>query len=179
MLTKSLTTLCLLSGTSLLHAQATPAASRAADLQIGFGYTSANSGYVQNSLQGFAAYADLDLTLHLGLEAEIHQTNDAAAASFSEKSYEIGVRYFRAYGPLVPYIKGMAGRGAIDYPNSGASLGYGLFAGGAGLDYKLARRIHLRADYELQKWSTFQNGMLNPRLLTIGVAYHFDGGRRH
>jgi opacity protein-like surface antigen len=170
---------CLLDPTLFLRAQATPAASRAADLQIGGGYTTASATYVPNALHGFAAYADLDFNLHLGVEAELHQAFNTAGGSFSEKTYEIGARGFTTIGPFVPYGKAMIGHGTLAFPNNGATPGYTLFAAGAGLDYKLAKRFHLRADYEFQKWSTFQNGSFSPQLLTFGAAYHFDGTRRH
>lgn len=171
MLTRSLVALCLLGAAPLLEAQATATASRAADLQAGFGYTFAKPGYVPQTTQGFTAYVDLDLNLHLGIEAEFHQ---ASGATLSQKTYEVGGRYFRTYGRLVPYAKGMVGRGVFDYPNNGASLAYNIFAGGAGLDARLSNRLHLRGDYEFQKWFGFHNGSTDPQLVTIGVAYHFD-----
>jgi hypothetical protein len=175
LLTQSLVALCLLSATTLI-AQAIPAASREADLQAGFGYTFAKPGYVQQTLQGFTAYADLDLTPHLGIEAEFHR---ASGSGLAQESYEIGGRYFRTYGRLVPYAKGLVGRGVFDYPNHGASPAYNMFAAGAGVDIRLTATLHLRGDYEFQKWSSFQNGEIHPQVVTIAVAYHFDGRRKH
>ncbi len=174
LLTQSLVALVLLGSASRLDAQATPAASRAADLQVGVGYTFAKPGYVPQIAQGFTAYADLDLTLHLGIEADFHQ----ASGVFSQKTYEIGGRYFRTYGRIVPYAKGMVGRGVFDYPNGGASLAYNIFSAGVGLDFKLSNQLHLRGEYEFQKWAGFQNGSIDPHLVTVGVAYHFDGRRK-
>lgn len=176
MLTQSLVALALLSATAVLSAQAIPAASREADLQAGFGYTFAKPGYIQQTLQGFTAYADLDLTRHLGIEAEFHQ---ASGGGLGQKTYEIGGRYFRTYGRFVPYAKGLIGRGVFDYPNHGAGPAYNMFAAGVGLDFHLTPTLHLRGDYEFQKWSTFQNGTIHPQLVTVAVAYHFDGRRKH
>jgi hypothetical protein len=175
LLKQSLVALCLFSAT-ILSAQAIPAASREADLQAGFGYTFAKPGYIQQTLQGLTAYADLDLTPHLGIEAEFHKAN---GGGIGQETYEIGGRYFRTYGRLIPYAKGLVGRGVFDYPNHGASPAYNMFALGAGLDVSLTHTLHLRGDYEFQKWSSFQNGTIQPQLVTLAVAYHFDGRRKH
>jgi hypothetical protein len=163
----------LLGGASGLHAQALPTASRAGDLQVGVGYTLAKPGYGQQSYRGFAAYADFDLRTHLGLEAEFHQVGDPSGSQSSQRTYEVGGRYLRAYGALVPYVKAMAGRGDFNYPFGDTGLAYTLFAGGVGVDYHLTPTLRLRGEYELQRWSGFSNGGLHPQLLTFAVAYHF------
>ena len=170
-----------LGGASQAFAQASPTASRVGDAQIGIGYSSAKPDYVQTTFQGVAAYADFDFKVHLGVEAEFHQVGSTAGDQMYERTYEIGARYFRTYGPLVPFVKGMVGRGDFNYPYSEANLAYNLFAGGAGADFKVGPYLRVRAEYEYQKWSSFPNGGLNPQLVTIGVAYHFAGkpGYRH
>lgn len=169
----------LLGGSSILHAQATATASRAGDLQVGVGYTLAKTGYEQQSFQGFTAYADFDLRSHLGLEAEVHQVSSTTGDQSYQRTYELGARYFRAYGPLVPYIKIMIGRGDFNYPFSHTDLAYNLYAGGIGADYKLGHSLSLRGEYEMQSWSGFANGGLTPQLVTLGVAYHFAGNPRY
>lgn len=165
----------LLGGASALFAQATPTASRAGDLQIGIGYSFAKPDYVQTTFQGITAYADFDFKVHLGAEAEFHQVNSTAGDQMYQRTYEVGARYFRTYGPLVPYVKGMVGRGDFNYPFSEANLAYNMFAGGAGADFKVGNYLRVRAEYEYQKWSSFPNGGLTPQIVTIGVAYHFAG----
>ena len=143
----------LLGGASLLHAQAKPAASRAGDAQIGAGYVAfGKSDYEQDTFRGFAAYATFDFNTHLGVEAEFHQINASSGDESYQRTYEIGGRYFRTYGPLVPYVKVMIGRGDFNYPHSLADLSYNMFAGGAGADVKLGENFRVRADYEFQKW---------------------------
>jgi hypothetical protein len=163
----------LLGGSSVLYGQALPTASRVADAQIGIGYSPAKSGYVQQTFQGASAYADFDSTLHLGVEAEFHQVYSTSGDQSYQRTYEIGARYFRTYGPLVPYVKAMIGRGDFNYPSGATNLGYNMFAGGAGADVKLGPWLHVRGEYEFQRWSSFPNGGLTPRIVTIGVAYHF------
>jgi len=165
----------LLGGASALYSQAIPTASRTGDAQIGVGYSMAWPGYVQQTFQGFAAYGDFDFRPHLGVEAEFHQVNNTGSYQSFERTYEIGGRYLRTYGPFVPYVKAMIGRGDFDYPYGEADLGYTIYAGGAGADFKLGSHLRLRGEYEFQKWTSFPNGGLTPQIVTIGVAYHFAG----
>ena len=163
----------LLGGSSLLHAQAVPTASRAGGLQVGAGFTIANSGYEQQSFQGFAAYADFDLRPHLGIEAEVHQVSSPTGVQSYQRTYEIGGRYFRPCGPLVPYLKLMFGRGDFNYPFGATDLAYNLFAAGIGADYRIRPSLSLRGEFEMQRWSGFSSPGLNPQLVTLGLAYRF------
>jgi opacity protein-like surface antigen len=163
----------LLGSPSLLRAQANPTAARARDLQIGVGYTIAKPDYGQQNFQGLAAYADFDLRSHLGLEAEFHQVSSSSGNQSYQRSYDVGGRYFRAYGHLIPYVKVMVGLGNFNYPFGQTNLAYNLYAAGLGADYRIRPSLSLRAEYEMQRWSGFTNGGLNPQLVTLGLAYHF------
>jgi len=168
----------LLGSASSLLGQAIPTATRPADIQVGAGFTIARPDYERQNFPGFFLYADVDPRAHWGVEAEYHRVSGGAASS-SQQTLEIGGRYFRNYGPLSPFAKGMYGRGQFKYPFGFAVLWYNMFAAGAGVDYKATRYIHVRAEYEFQKWLSFPNGGLQPQLLSIGVAYHFDGKPRY
>lgn len=174
-----LTLLFLLGGAPTLLGQASATASRAADVQIGVTYNLAKPGYVQQTFQGVGAYADIDLNLHLGVEAEFHQANSTNGDQSYQRTYEFGARYFRTYGPFVPYAKALYGRGDYIYPTGQTGVSYNFFAAGIGADCKLGMYLHLRAEYEFQKWTTFQNGGLTPQLFTLGIAYHFAGKPRY
>jgi hypothetical protein len=168
-----------LGSASVLYGQARPTASRAADLQIGIGYSLADPDYPPRTFQGVAAYADLDLRPHLGLEAEFHQVNNTGSYPSFQRTYEIGARYHREWGPLLPYVKAMIGRGQLEYPYAEAIGAYNMFAGGVGTDVQFGPWFRVRAEYEFQKWSSFPNGGLTPQIVTIGVAYHFTGKSRY
>ena len=161
-----------------LLSQATPTASRAADVQAGIGYSIARPDYIQSTLPAITAFADFDLRPHLGAEAEFHDVIGRADSRIAERSYELGGRYLRTYGRLVPYAKGMFGLGQFQYPHGAPTLDYWLLAAGAGTDYKLTERIHLRGEYEYQCWGGFANGGLHPQIVTFAVAYHFPGTLR-
>jgi len=168
----------LLGGASILYGQAIPTASRAGDAQIGVGYSAARPDYIPQTFQGIAAYADFDFRPHLGLEAEFHQVDNTGGYQSFQRTYEIGGRYLRTYGPLVPYVKVMVGRGQFEYPYAEAEANYTMYAGGAGADFKLGPYLRVRGEYEFQKWTSFPNGGLTPHIVTIGLAYHFAGKPR-
>lgn len=199
LLLKLSTTLLLLVAltcfTSLAHGQASPTASRTADLQIGAGYTYVHSDYVPNNIGGFAFYADYDLFSHYGIEANFHRVRDpnpdalVPSNHFSETTYEIGGRYLRHYyrGRLAPYGKVLYGRGVVNFPAHQRlvdgrletyidNIGYNLVSFGGGLDYRFNNWLNLRADFEYQHWFASDQELprgLAPYLLTFGAAYHF------
>jgi len=174
-LTKILVVIVFVGGASMLHAQASPTASRAADFKVGVGFTNANTDYLPNRVNGGTAYFDFDFSSHLGLEGEFRFVKDGETNIY-EKSYEIGGRYFRTYGKFVPYGKVMYGRGVFNFVNAGvttANLAYNMVAVGGGVDYKALRQVYVRGDFEYQRWFGFPPSGLTPTLLTVGVAYHF------
>ena len=183
----------LLSGPSMLFAQASATASKAADLQIGGGFTSlspdtnlppATRG---SRFNGATAYFDFNPRAHLGVEGEFHFATDSSGTGQYEKTYEIGGRYFRSYGRFIPYGKLLYGRGVYNFtypfqpdPPSGpivyllaANLGYNIAAAGIGVDYELLTHVNLRADWEYQRWFGFTGSSIGPNLITVGAAYHF------
>ncbi len=184
MSTRSLAALCLLCLASpLLHAQAKHAATRTGDLQVGAGFVLGASDYGPN-LRGGAFYVDFDRTSHWGGEFVIHQANSTSSDGEYERTYEIGPRYVRHYGPAAPYAKVMIGRGVFNYPGfyntvtknygpSPANLAYNMYAVGIGTDLQVMSHLNVRADYEYQRWAGFPVNGLTPQLVTVGVAYHF------
>ena len=162
------------------RAQAVPTASRAGDLQIGMGYTTADADYtyVVDRIRGFDFYTDFDLRYHVGIELNFHQLDDPETAVY-ERTYEIGGRYVRHYGRFAPYVKALYGRGVLNFPKNDANLAYNLLAAGVGVDIAVHPRVNVRADFEYQNWFSAPGGgfNLNPSLFTVGVAYHFSGGK--
>jgi opacity protein-like surface antigen len=75
-----------------------------------------------------------------------------------------------------PYAKVIGSFGSIDFtiaqtPDYSHATRT-VWATGGGVDYRLARRITLRADYEYQWWYLGPNA-LNPNGFTIGALYSF------
>lgn len=169
-----------------MHAQAVSTASRVADLQIGVegvlalpGYSTLNPDGSTPNFKGAGLYVTFDPRYHLGAELGFHQVNTSLSDQSYERTYEIGARYFRTYGIAAPYAKVMFGRGVYNYTNNVANLAYNLIAPGVGVDFRVARRIKVRVDYEYQRWLNFlPPGGMTPQLFSIGVAYHFPGELR-
>jgi opacity protein-like surface antigen len=180
--------LSLAGGTPLLHAQASATASRAGDILVGGGYSTAASDYGVR-FNGFNIYGDFDFLSHFGVEAKFNYVKAPSPSILSEKTYEIGARYFRTYRRLVPYGKIMVGRGVFNYPAcfgppadqnvACANLAYNEVSAGIGTDVKVRPWLYVRADYEFQHWFSFRGtptstpDSLAPKVFSIGAAYHF------
>ena len=180
---------------SMALAQATPAASRLGDLQVGATFTNANSDYVPNRINGYGFYSTFDFYRHIGAEVDFHQLNDhegPSAQQIYERSYEFGGRYFRNYGRFKPYGKALYGRGVFNFPllpgvpsNDRANLAFNTLNFGAGVDIAVLRHLNVRAEYEYQHWFGFPPNVLDPQLkssltpqlITFGAAYHFPPGK--
>jgi hypothetical protein len=173
-LTRIIVFIGLLGMASIMHSQALPTGTRAGDLKIGGGFSTANSDYGKR-FNGGAAYFDFDFRRHIGVEGEFHFVKDSD--DLYEKTYEVGGRYFRDYKRFAPYAKVMYGRGVFNFPPLGdgfrANLAYNLLAAGVGVDYKAKPWLYVRADWEYQKWFNFQSSSLTPNILTVGAAYRF------
>jgi hypothetical protein len=165
-------------GVTAAVAQARHTADRVLDLQVGGGVVLGKSDYDTNLFRGGAFYTTLDFRPHVGAELGFHQANSSVGDQVYERTYEVGARYFRTYGRLVPYAKFMIGRGVFNYPRSIYNPAYNLIAPGAGLDVHVNRFLNVRADYEYQRWFGFDPHGLTPQLFTFGLAYQFPSGLR-
>ena len=161
---------------SALHAQARPTAIKQSSIQVGAGFSNANTDYLPNRVNGTTIYFDWDFYHHLGVEGEFRYIKDGKTNVY-EKTYEIGPRYSRTYyGRFSPYVKALYGRGVFNFTYLGkttANLPYNLLAAGGGLDYKLLSHVNVRGEYEYQRWFDFPPNGLTPSVITIGAAYHF------
>lgn len=177
--------ICLASFTGTrLHAQATPTASTAGDLQIGAMFNLASPDYRPEKFKGYGFYTTFDFRYHVGIEGEFHQINDPnSAEGIYERTYEIGPRYVLRHGRYNPYAKVMYGRGVFKYPSMvddvtheltpTATLAYNIGAIGAGLDYRVVPGMNVRVEYEYQQWFGFPPNGLTPMVLSFGAAYRF------
>ena len=157
------------------HAQSTPTASRAGDLQFGGGFTFGNSDYNFNrvSLDGGAFYITFDKRSHWGYEGDFHQVKPASDSTVYERTNEVGPRFYLIKGRFAPYAKVLYGRGVYNFSGNVANIAYNIYTFGAGTDFYLTQGLNLRGDYEYQNWQSFPLSTLHPGLITIGVAFHF------
>lgn len=158
-----------------VHAQASPTAIRKSSLQVGAGFSNADTDYLPKRVNGTTIFADYDFFHGLGVEGEFRYIKDGNTNIY-EKTYEIGPRYSRTYGRFSPYVKGMYGRGVFNFTYRGertANIAYNILGLGGGLDYRLLRHINLRGEYEYQHWFGFPPSGLTPSVVTVGAAYRF------
>ena len=156
--------------------QSMPTASRTGDLQIGGGFEFASSRYnfAPITLIGGAGYLTFDWRNHWGVEGDFHRARSNEDSTIYERTYEAGPRIFLTRGAVTPYAKLLVGRGVYNFHDSVANVAYNLYTYGGGADFRVARSLNVRADYELQNWVNFPLGTLHPSVVTIGVAYHFN-----
>jgi hypothetical protein len=165
----------LLFAGAVAQAQSKPTASRTADLQVGGGLVFAHSAYnfTPISLIGGAGYFTVDWRTHWGVEGDFRHARASSDTTIYERTYEVGPRLFMTRGSMTPYAKIMFGRGVYNFHHSIANVAYNLYSYGGGADFRVARSLNVRADYELQNWMGFPLGTLHPSVITLGVAYHF------
>ncbi len=166
----------LLLAPAATEGQSLPTASRTGDLQIGGGFVFASSRYnfAPITLIGGAGYFTFDWRTHWGVEGEFHHARGTQDTTVYERTYEVGPRIFLTRGAVSPYAKLMFGRGVYNFHDGIANIAYNMYTYGGGADFRVARSLNVRADYELQNWMGFPLGTLHPSVVTVGVAYHFN-----
>ena len=152
-------------------------------LNVGGFYSNFHSDYTPNRLGGLGVYVDWDLFSKwmrggtLGAEGEARWLRFNQQLGSHEDNYLIGGRYSRRYGRLRPYAKFLVGLGRFEFPENIGHGGYFAMAPGGGLDFKLNRKITIRAiDYEYQIWPSAPGGGfpthgLTPNGFSFGASY--------
>ncbi len=154
-------------------------ASRAGDIQVGGGFTGVRPDYGSTTIKGGTFYADYDFRRHIGVELDFHQVSDSQTQLY-ERSYEVGGRYLlKRYGAASPYIKGLYGRGVLNFPHNEGNIAYNMFVGGGGVDFRVKSWLNVRADFEYQDWRSGPGIVhgLTPLVGTVGAAYRFGSDK--
>lgn len=168
---------CVLCLTSIGGAQAKPTATTTAVVQVGGGYSYARPDYGQRSIQGISAFADYDIGLHYGVEADFHYLALYTPQDLAENTFLIGPRVILPRGRYKFYAKAMFGVGDLVIQNQQNNIGREAgsnfaYAVGGGVEMHATRHIVIRAiDFEYQHWNYLTG--LTPLVLTTGVAYRF------
>jgi hypothetical protein len=135
-----------------------------------------------HQLIGLGPYLDTSSFLfgRISAEGEAHFMRWHGPAELTEDSYLAGPRV-RIYHHKNLHLTGKfllgAGRFTVPPPNVGTG-NYFVCAPGAAMDYRVARRLSARLDYEYQFWPSFKglatgsgHGGLTPNGLSLGVSY--------
>lgn len=127
----------------------------------------AEAGTSPNRLYGFGGYVDARFSRWVQIEAEGRWLHFNQFQGINENSYLIGPRIpIHDFHGWTPYGKALVGFGTSSYLNGRA----GAFAFGGGVDYRLTRKLTLRAfDFEYQRWSVTPT--LWPYGGSVGISY--------
>lgn len=172
--------LCTSAATQPLAAQVTaPTAKRAADLQLGAGFSYGKHDYEYTPIEdgtrinGLSFYGTLDFKPHLGVEIAFRQLGTHKSDHMYERTYEIGPRYVLHFNRINPYARVAYGRGVFNFPQDIANLAYNMGVIAGGVDVNVLPHLNVRGEYEYQRWFGFPNHNLQPQMITVGAAYHF------
>lgn len=177
--------------TTMLPAQATRSASRPIGISVFAGGSGVYTGFGRNA--SFTAGADLNFhpDSKLFYAFEVRGTEPIHSGSIAaEKNFLAGPRVNFTHKRFRPYADVMIGRGGIDYLGAGIAVPGTIFyytkshstlyAAGGGLDYRLTDDFALKADLQLQRYSTpvTTDGHVIAKSITLGLAYTFPFHRR-
>ena len=165
-----------LAGTA--HAQVVPAADAGgAKLSVGGTVSGYYLGYGELKIGGASAFVDADTLRRIGVEGEarwlvFHLKTDQVGPGADEHAttYLAGPRYHLNVGRFHPYVKTLVGLGQYNYPYNDGQDNDLVIAPGGGLDYRLTRRVSLRAaDFEYQIWPQFHFGQMSSFGVSSGI----------
>lgn len=124
-----------------------------------------------NRLYGVGAYVDVHFSRWVQVEAEGHwlRFNPAYEPPNTENTYLIGPRIpIGTFHRVTPYGKFLVGLGNGGFL-SGSTF---VMAYGGGVDYRLSRRLTLRAvDFEYEQWHVNSAITLQPYGGSVGISY--------
>ncbi len=167
--------------------QARPTASKALDISFFGGGTGTYTELDGGRNLGITAGADFtfrELYFHLRPALEVRGTYALEQGTIDgQNSALVGPRFSRDFRRFSPYVDGFYGRGSITYPR-GIVIGNfrydrttsNVFAGGAGVDFHLTRRLDAKADVQFERWNTpvIPTGIIYPIPITAALVYHLD-----
>jgi hypothetical protein len=155
-----------------LHAQAVYTAEQKTRIQVGGGMLALNPDYTTGYVIGFSAWGDYDFSKWVGVEVSSHFSEFITPGDTTENSVLVGPRVTYRRQKLTAYGKALVGRATITNQDNGNSSTYNIIAYGGGVEYRLFRKINIRAiDVELQNWPDFLPHSLSPMAISIGASY--------
>jgi hypothetical protein len=126
--------------------------------------------YGERKMLGIAAFADVSTNRRFGVEGEARWLVFNQTANVKTTTYMIGPTYHRDFGRFQPYVKGLVGFGDFNFPYNLAHGSYLVIAPGGGVDYRISRRIRIRAaDFEYQIWPEFTYGSMSSYGISTGL----------
>jgi hypothetical protein len=124
-------------------------------------------------LLGTGAYVDVKFNRWVQIEAEGRWLRFHQYAGVNEDNYLIGpkVSIFQS-GRATAYVKALGGYSKMVFGTGNGNGQFTALAFGGGLDWRLTKRISLRAaDFEYQYWPAWGNSSLSPYGASMGIGY--------
>ena len=189
---KALLVVLLVSTAIPAFSQIAPAATEGGlPLTVGVGYSNYYTDW-SGRLSGPMLWADWNFyrgpsLLHgFGIEVEARDLNYGRTGGDPTLRMDTAgggpIYTWRHYRKFRPYGKFLIGYGSIDFNIGVPNYKHDsrtVYAPAGGLEYRVARNVWVRGNYEYQIWTDFFNHhALNPQGFTVGAAYDFGGIHR-
>lgn len=167
---------CVLVFSASAAAQATPTATKTADLSIFVGYVTAQPDYGPFRNSGGTLGVDFTRYFHFPVAPSLElRANFANGTTVNERSYLAGLRVQADIRQRVhPYVDFLVGPGNIhfNFPNNGYTGDNSIvYSYGGGVDFDLVNHFAAKVDWQGQHWNTGSNSTLTPSLLLFGFSY--------
>lgn len=159
-------------------AQALPTASRE-PIEVGAAFSFGSPDFQQTTtyVEGITLYANAGLRGRLAAQIDVHLDSFITPIDIGENTFQIGPRFSVLHEDRANvYVKAIGGLGTFAYQAGSYAVPqtytYGVFSLGAGVEYRVSRRIDVRAiDLEFQNWEGFPGGTLHPVVASMGLAW--------
>lgn len=174
---------------STARPQAAPAATQTLRISAFGGLTGNWTGLQGGKNLGFTAGGDLTLPAFrtFAPSIEIRGTYPFIEGNIdSQRNLLGGLKVERRYGRIHPYGDILYGRGSIHYQKGGYPDLTGAFlylqspsnilSFGGGVDYDLNRTFAVKADFQIQRYSTpvTESGHIYAKPVTLGIVYRLN-----
>ena len=180
---RSLALLLFVSVAAKAAAQALPTASGpGSNVTVGGGLSWFQQDYGHRQIGGGYSFLELHPHWRYALVGEARMLRLNTNQRVTETSYLAGIKadVFRRPARTEPYVKVLVGAGRITLPFNYAHGTFLAYAAGGGIDYSLSDRWTWRvADVEVQRWTGFPYGKLQPYGLTCGISLRLNPMRRY
>ncbi len=163
-------------------AQALPAGiAPGSKITLGGGLSWYQQDYGHRQIGGGFSYVDLHPTWRYAVEGEARMLKLNTDQQVTQSTYLAGLKVNLTQRParLQPYAKLLAGAGRITLPFNYAHGTFFTYAPGAGIDYGFDRWTIRVVDVEVQRWTAFPYGQLQPYGISTGISLRLTGSSNY
>jgi opacity protein-like surface antigen len=170
-----LVVLLFLLSSALLHAQATPTASRNFSASAFTGVSIVKTDRQATTNPGFSFGGDLGYFLPHGFIPSIEARMKIAPGTWGMNTYGGGVRLQHRLYRAQLYANFLWSYGTISEPYNGGTVHDNsiVYSPGGGVDIPINEAVAARFDYQYEYWHTGAGVSFNPQAFTFGVVYRF------